>query len=271
MGLDKWYKNAKSDDFLFEVGVGRTGTHFGLFKYGENNQVATAPGSTLWDGKDITGLELYPWIADGTEETLELLSSSANDTLAGSGAKKVRIFGLTKTGLYQVEDISMNGITPVQTIGKYWRFFRAYVVESGARAGAAGNITIRYSSTIVGAIVLGNNQTMMALFTIPLGYTGVLVEAHVHSGAKVVDFTLYTRNYGVCDRVRRRAKGVVADDSHLDYKVPVKYAALTDIELRCAAASPPAGDVSGDFAMVLIKENNSVVDIGDFVTIGQGA
>jgi len=264
--LDKWYKDVKSNDFLFEIGAGNVPTHFGVFKFGENDAVPTSPGATMYDGLALGGTSLIPHLNDGVEQIFQIVGGT-NDTALGTGARTIRIYGLKANKEWQVEDIVMNGTTNVPTVGKYWRIFRMRVLTSGTRSGASANITASYDGDVYAGMVAGNNTTMMAVFTIPAGYKGLLLDAHVHAGAKTIDFSLKTRAFGGPVIVKRRAKGVVLGDSHLDYKIPRSFAAGTDIEIEAVAASPPAGETSADFTLVLIKLNNDVKSLTDSPTI----
>ena len=277
MGLNKWYKQAKSNNFLFEIGSGRINGAYGVFKFGRNNAVVTT-GSTIYDVPNLItpGPHKLTYLADNTEQTFTVESSSIIDSyILATGAKVVRIFGLTATGLWQVEDVRLNGTTPVNTVGKYWRIFRAYIVDSAVRVGAAGDIIIKYSGTIyVGIVynsVIPNNQTQMAAFTIPLGYDAILIEAHLHSGAKALDFFFQRRDFGKCERAQRTADYILAANVHWDWAVPIKFDSLTDICINGTVSSPPGTSSSADFGLVLLKQNNDVADLSITSTIGEGS
>lgn len=273
MSLDAWHKRVLSDNFLFEIGIGRVDNHFAVLKFGESNTIGTVE-TLIYDAISLGAPASIPYLADGTEQTFTVKSSLASDSYTlETGAMVVRVFGLTKNGTWQVEDIKMNGTTDVATQGKYWRLFRANVVKCASRVGQLGSITFVYNSVIYMAIKKTangtTNSTNMLTFTIPKGYTGVLLDAHNFGpAAKAVTFSQIQRKLGGCDQLKRRATDRLGE-THWDYKVAQKVDALTDIEIKAAAASPPTAGVSGDFAVVLSKNNNDVLSLVGVPTIGE--
>lgn len=274
MSLSSWHKRVLSDDFLFEIGIGRVDNHFAILKFGESDTIGTTE-TLIYDAISLGAPANIPYLADATEQTFTVKSTLTSDSyILETGAMVVRVFGLTKTGLWQVEDIKMNGTTNVSTQGKYWRLFRANVVKSAGRIGALGSITFVYNSIIYMAIKktanVTNNSTNMLTFTIPLGYTAVLIESHNFAPpTKAVTFSQIQRNLGACDQLKRRATSIVGDGMHWDYKLPQRVNELTDIEVKGLAASPPTAGVSGDFAFVLSKNNNDVLPLVGVPTIGE--
>ena len=114
------------------------------------------------------------------------MSSSANDTSAGSGARTVLIQGLDANFALQEITVTMNGTTPVAVSGTWMRVFRMYVVTTGTYATSiasshAGNITLRNSGAGVSWCQLyvdggfGLGQTLIGCYTVPVGY-----RAHVY-------------------------------------------------------------------------------------------
>lgn len=128
-------------------------------------------------------------------ENLEIVSSSANDTLGGTGTNKVKITYLdTSNNMVESSDVSTNGTTPVSIA---WHANDIYWMESsldGSNSVAVGNIVLR----IVGPgaqleqISAGGNKSLSARFTVPAGYTGYVStwdgSAIVTSGAANTDY-----------------------------------------------------------------------------------
>lgn len=81
---------------------------------------------------------------------LELVSSSANDTSAGTGARTVTVVGLNSSWVEVSQDVTMNGTTAVALGTNLIRAYRMYVKTSGTYATAsagshAGTLTLRGS------------------------------------------------------------------------------------------------------------------------------
>ena len=83
-----------------------------------------------------------------TAQALEVVSSSANDTAAGTGARSITIEGLDGSFNPISQDVIMNGTTAVAVTTNMTRINRAYVKDSGSYASVAsgshaGDVTIR--------------------------------------------------------------------------------------------------------------------------------
>ena len=273
MSLDKWHKRVLSDNFLLEVGIGRVSDHFAVLKFGESNDIGVTE-TLVYDAISLGAPANISYLPDGTEQFFTVKSTLASDSYdLGTGAMVVRCFGLKADGTWQVEDIKMNGITDVQTQGKYWRLFRGFTAKCGSRTGALGSITFTYDGTIYMALIktsgITNNSTNMLTFTIPKGYTGALVDAHNFApSAKTVTFSQTQRVLGGCDLLKRRATGLLGS-MHWDYRIPQKVNELTDIEIKAFADGPPTAGVSGDFAVLLSKNSNDVLPLVGVPTIGE--
>jgi hypothetical protein len=79
--------------------------------------------------------------------TVELISSNSNDTIAGTGARKVRIIGVDSNYLSITEIIDMNGTSASSpSTNQFIRVYDAYVYEVGTYNNSNdGDITIRVS------------------------------------------------------------------------------------------------------------------------------
>jgi hypothetical protein len=175
-------------------------------KVGFNPDVdaASAP-EDVWNGGGLyTG---FPSVS----ETLELFSSSAADTAAGTGARTVRLVGLDADGRAQFENVTLNGTTPVVTLNTWSRVNRAYVLGAGSGGANVGGITIRHSSTTANVFAVlppGRNQTQVANYTIPAGFRGLVTHLRVavsnqQSTAQEAEVQLLVRESGGVFRVRR--------------------------------------------------------------------
>ena len=146
-------------------------------KFGRNADIDT--GS---DPEDIIGGGgLYAGQPTGAAETVEVFSDDINDTLAGSGARSVRLFGLDENWEEQSEDVDLDGTTPVVTSGLWQRMPRGVVLEAGSGGGNAGTITARHTATTANVffnLQSGQNQTAVCAFTIPKGKTGIMMWYH---------------------------------------------------------------------------------------------
>lgn len=119
-----------------------------------------------------------------TEQTTNaqrsLVSSSANDASAGTGARTVEItyFDQTLAGPY-TETVTLNGTTPVNTVASNICFIeRMEIVTVGTGGVAAGIISLKAATGGGGAtiwsIATGDDRTYGAHHYIPTGYTAYI-------------------------------------------------------------------------------------------------
>ena len=80
--------------------------------------------------------------------TIEVISTSSNDTLAGSGARIVEVEGIDNTYNLIKETINMNGTSASSaSVNQFFRVYQAKIYEVGTYSGSNdGDITIRVSS-----------------------------------------------------------------------------------------------------------------------------
>jgi len=109
-----------------------------------------------------------------TADNLSIVSDSANDTIAGSGARLLWIQGIGEDFLYQEEYLALNGLTPVTSAKKYLGVNFIVVVSAGNVTGNLGNITVQDLAGTVGTqayISVGVNTTQLSSYHTRIGYT----------------------------------------------------------------------------------------------------
>lgn len=104
------------------------------------------------------------WAPLSANSTMTVVSSSANDDSAGSGAQTLVIQGLTQNGttnkwVSQTAVVIMDGTTPVVTTETFIRINKVIVATVGAGGVAAGNITITSTAgaSLQATIIAGQN------------------------------------------------------------------------------------------------------------------
>lgn len=139
----------------------------------------TGGGAAVADGTTSDILEMeYPTAG----ETWEILSSSANDTSDGTGARTVTIQYLDTNYVNRTEVKTLNGITPVAfdaTDAFRPQAFNAgiRVLTSGTGKKNEGDIIVRDSSTkkIRACILAGENIALSSHYTVQAGVTAYVV------------------------------------------------------------------------------------------------
>lgn len=182
------------NQFLIEVAKGNVPKHSLVNKFGAGNLTTT----------------LLPIDQDNTYKTpttpvsLEFVSSSANDTSAGTGARQITIVGLDANWAEQTVTLTTNGTTAVALTGTWLRLYRWYVSQSGTYAtesagSHAGTLTIRvagagatWSTIPITPFPVGQSQ--IGIYTIPIGYTAQLLAKNIFvDSTKTADIYFFQR------------------------------------------------------------------------------
>lgn len=248
-------RQGQYEPFELQVARGQIDAHKALFKFGINGDVGTSV-ETVWAQG---GTYAYP----ASATVMKISSSSADDASAGTGARSIAIFGLDANYNEISESVLLDGQTAVNTGYSYLRISRMYVTTAGSGATAAGTIyagtgsvTSGVPATVYGMIALTANQTQMAFWTVPAGYTlylmGVFFTSANSTANASTNFQLIQRPLGGVFRIQSSARTAGNGDFILDLHTPLAFTEKTDIEIR-AIASAGASNVSAEFEGIYIK------------------
>lgn len=252
-----------SEPFELQVARGHVAYHKLVFKFGHNQTVGQTE-ETIWSQG---GLYSYPAAAT----IMTVSSSSADDTAAGTGARTVELFGLDADYNEISETIVLNGQTPVSTTKSYLRINRGVVHTAGSGGENAGNIYAGTGTVTAGVPAniyliingLGDNQTLMALWTVPAGYTAYMTQYTISTGTSsntpsVLEARLVARPPGGVFNTRER---VSLSNGALEsiFFYPLPFEEKTDIEVRANSSSGAVDfNVSAAFRMVYILNGDEL-------------
>ena len=253
-----------SEPFELQVARGQVAYHESVYKFGNNAVVANVT-ETIWQQGG-----LYSYLSAAS--VLKVSSSSANDTSAGTGARTVELFGLDGDYNEINEVVTLNGQTAVNSTQSYLRINRMIVRSAGSGGSNAGIIYAGTGTVTTGVPANiyatingdGTNQTLMALWTVPAGYTGYLMQYDVSNGTTsntpaVCKMTLVARPYGEVFQskdVKSLTTGMHIENTLI---VPVKFAEKTDIEVRAVSSSASVTfDISAAFEIIYIKNGDTL-------------
>ena len=250
-----------SEPFELQVARGQISYHKTIFKFGFNSDIDDSL-ETVWAQG---GLYSHP----SSASTMTVSSSSTADTSAGTGARTVEISGLDSDYNEVSETITLNGQTAVTTTNTYIRMNRAIVRSAGSGEQNAGVIYVGTGTVTAGVpankyatIAVGDNQTLMCVWTVPAGYSAYLTQADVTVATtqnnKYATVHLVSRPNGEVFQVKD--KFVKAESVHSQvYTFPLKFTEKTDIEVRAIGDSSGADiAISAGLDFVYIK-NDSLV------------
>lgn len=229
-----------STPYYSEIAAGLLAGHNTLHKFGRNLSVG-ATEETVWSSGGV-----YQYLT--TPEHLQIASDDANDDDGDTGARTLQVYGLDGNLDEINETVTMNGVANVTTVSAYLRVFRAIVRSAGATGANEGTISISNNAdTIVLAEVQpGENQTEMALWTVPRGRTLYLTSLVLSEDAtKAVRVTMYVRPSGEVFQ-NKGCWLLVGNGLPVPYEIPIKVDAGSDIEFR-AISSATGASVSAQF------------------------
>lgn len=216
--------------------------------FGYNPDIDTSEESVWPDG----GVIPHPTVAS----VLAIVSSSANDTAAGTGARTVYIEGVDGDYNFVSETVTLNGTTNVSTTEEFLYVNSMYVVTAGSNGANAGEITAKVSTTLYDLIAVGYNNSTTAHYCVPAGYTGYMVAGIITAGqaSGSTSVTAYLKQHGPDGLVRVGAVSTLNNGSiQYDFDPPYVIPAKNCVGAT-AIGSAANNSVSAFFNIILVKE-----------------
>lgn len=237
-----------------------TGKEF-IHKFGKAPDFDITDGDvTVWDGANDASIDAMQYTYSATADIDSLVSSNNGDT------QDIEIIGL---------DTNYNEITQTVTLTGQTRavlgttLIRVFRLTNRGITDIAGIVSCYVNSAItlgvvddktkVRAIINdGNNQTLMATYTVPSGKKAYMRDWFASLTSKKTSFAeikLVARPFGEVFQVKHVSDINSDGTSYIQHKYeePEVFLAKTDIELR-ASTSVDANGVSGGFDIVLIND-----------------
>jgi len=239
-------------DFYLAVAKGDFTGYSNVSKFGYNPTVGSGNYESIWEGSNA-----YPWMS--AADQLEVLSSDTDDTSAGTGARTVELQGLDSSWNVLTETVTMNGTSAVTTTGSFLRIFRARVVTAGSSGRNEGTITIRDQDTsttralITNGATDGNGQTLMAVYTIPAGKTGYIININVSSAKdQEQTYRLMSRDNTVANAAWNVKEFLTGRGGFSDWKKYAINKATEKTDLDFQVISNSTSSAAGGFELILI-------------------
>lgn len=215
-----------------------------LFKFGFNSAVGTDE-ETIWDEG---GIYAYP----SSASVMKVSSSNTADT------STVVIAGLDANYDEVEETVTITGQTAVNTTTEFLRVFRARVTAdepAGDIYIGTGTVSSGVPTNKFAKITAGENQTLMAVWTVPAGYTAYLHQGTIASG------TTAANKFATC-RIKVKPFGEVMQTKAVvtlhnsfvdfDFGMPLRIPEKSDIEAR-ALVSSGSDAISVTFTIIYVK------------------
>ncbi len=149
-------------DTELQVAYGNFTDVIALHKFGRNPDVDNQAAEDVWT---VGGAYVFPSVA----EVVEVVSTDADDTGDGTGARTLSVLGLDESYVEVEETVTLDGLTPVTTTQTFLRVFRAYVLTVGATGTNEGDINASNAGLSLFSLAAGKGQTTLGLYTVPEG------------------------------------------------------------------------------------------------------
>ena len=199
-------------------------------KFGAVPAMSVNTTGTVWDVNDT----VYPWSAFSSATAVTVDRAGVGDA-----GKTITIVGLDEnydavTDTCVLTNASGNTTTNGTT---FIRVFRAFVSTG---ADNVGNVDIKVSSTVVARITENKGQTLMAIYTVPAGYTAYLTQgtATIQSGADATG-DMFIRYFGeTAFRIGHSFEVSGTGGQYLyEFSVPRVIPEKSDIDIRASVRS----------------------------------
>lgn len=261
--LREWIVANYPSDYFFEVARGNIANTTSEHILSKSDLNTAGTESDIW----YSATSQKTWRT--TAATLECISTSANDTAAGTGAQTVRIEGLDASFNKISETVTMAGlVATTATTQSFIRVNSATVITSGAYASGAttgtniGNITVRVSGAGATETVIeaAKGIDFGSHYTIPSGYTGYInrVSLSVDSGKTAATVRMYMRQNANDVTTPFTAKiyvhgwpgcsGNFQEDTKEHYTLPAK----SDIWFTCVPGANNT-NIHVDYDLILVR------------------
>ena len=226
--------------YYLQVSRGLVEGHKRVFKFGYNAEIQNVE-ETIWEDG---GIYVYP------------SSAVAMTVTSASGATDngvlVTVQGLDSSYNEISEEVTLAGSGTATTTATFLRVYRAFISGSTEPDGV---ISIANGGTTY-ASINGDHQTLMAIWTVPAGYTAYVfqydVTAFTEQNNKVATIRLITREFDGVFRTQHIFDTFQAS-FHQEIKAPIPIPEKTDIEFRAVASSSNADlKISAAFDIIYI-------------------
>jgi len=253
-------KVGKTEPFELQVARGQISWHYPQFKFGFNPDVDNALETVWAEGG------LYGYLSAAS--VLKVSSSSTDDAAAGTGARTVQLYGLDADYNEINEIVTLNGQTSVNSVNSFLRINRMVIrsagsgeINAGVIYAGTGTVTSGVPANKYATIAIGDGQTLMALWTVPAGYTAYLFQTDLTAACttsnKLLNVRIVSRPFGEVFQIKDKfGMGVGGETVTQLYQYPLKFEEKTDLEVRAIGDAGSANiQVSAGLDILYIKND----------------
>lgn len=233
----------------YDVSLNRVPGQTSVNRSGKNNDV------------DIVSTPETIWLAGGTKtwqttaQTIFLYSTSANDSVGGSGCDSVTIYGVDADYQLTEETIATPGTDTTTTSVSFLDVYEIKVVSGNINE---GELAFFYTSTkdVAAFIDSAVGQTKMGTFTTPVGKSLILnniVFSNFKSGSQNADVVLLVREFANGPFLYKREFGVPSGSPvQITFNPPLLFGEKSQLEFRVVSVTADDTKLTADFDGILI-------------------
>lgn len=218
-----------------------------ISKFGRNANITNST-EDIWSGST-----LYTYLTSGS-----MLWISSSDT---DDDQDIEVQGLDENYVAMMDTVTLLGQAAVEISDSWIRVFRMRNIGTTDNAGTieaysdstgitGGNLGAG-DADIKARIEIGENQTTMALWTVPAGKTAFLIGFDTSAaGQKSTTVELFIREFGGVFQLKKPTN-IFANPSSVPYIFPLVIPEKSDITIRGATAATGA-DVTAGFELFYV-------------------
>ena len=236
----------KTEPFELQVARGQISWHYKVHKFGFNPLINDTE-ETIWD---VGGIYSYP-------STAVKMTATSTDG-ANDEDVQVTIQGLDADYNEISETVTLNASGTKETNSFFLRVFRASIEGSQE---PSGTINITNTGTTYARVTLGDNQTLMCVWTVPAGYTAYLLQKDItcltEANNKFGTIRLVSKEFGGVFKTKDKF-AVQNNHTEIAYSIPLSIPEKTDIEVRAIGSSSNSElHVSAGLDIIYIKNDGA--------------
>jgi len=153
-------------NFHYEVAMGKRQGYSTWNKWGYNADIDSGVYETIWSPGGVHERMT-------TASTLNVVSTSVNDTEGGTGVQSVILYGVDENYDEVIEVVTMSGTTSVETTSLFLGINRMAIYLVGSLGVNDGDLNVS-NSTPQAQIPAGEGTTQQAIFFVPRNHTALV-------------------------------------------------------------------------------------------------
>lgn len=232
------------DNPVISVARGRVPKAESFYNFGYNSGIIDT-SETIWDAG---GTYSFP----ASASALSVASTASGDT-----SLSITLVGLDENYDEIRETVTLDGTDATTAVTSNNSFLRIHSAFIEGGTAPTGTITVKIGATTHAQITVGENQTLMLVYTVPAGHALYLKKGSISHGSDdssaFITGRLKTRAFGGIFRTQN-VQNLNNAFLEFDWEVPLRLAEKTDIIVDAVCSKNQSNAVAATLQGVLIDE-----------------